>query len=201
MATTIQFKRGTTAQVGAVTPASGEPLWNTTLKQLSVGDASTAGGNKVAMESVGISRTILCRNFINPAPGTDWTPELLGNRLVANRSAKKFWITIDGLAIGEIITSFKLLGNVHEGGGDTVTFDGKLVVLSKADPITSADVTDGAIAQVTADGVFDVEANCTDTTAVTDKQYCIECLGTTSNVSANEYIVVMGAEVVVTKLP
>jgi len=47
MATTIQVKRGTTAQVAAVTPSSGEPLWDTTLKELSVGDGATAGGVKI----------------------------------------------------------------------------------------------------------------------------------------------------------
>jgi hypothetical protein len=54
---------------------------------------------------------------------------------------------------------------------------------------------------VTADGNFDSEANCDDETAATDKQYVLELLGTTSNVSGNEAIIVTGAEITVTKLP
>lgn len=51
MATTIQFRRGTTAQVDAVTPSSGEPVWETDGVQLAIGDGSTAGGLHVVMAS------------------------------------------------------------------------------------------------------------------------------------------------------
>ena len=46
----ILFKRGTTAQADAVTPDSGEPLYDETLEQLRMGDGSTAGGKKVVMQ-------------------------------------------------------------------------------------------------------------------------------------------------------
>jgi len=200
MSTTIQVKRGTTASADGITPAAGEPVFDTTLNQLRIGDGSTAGGKKVAMENVGISRTILANTFICPVPGTDWTPQLEGVKLAANKSAKKCWLPI-ALKIGDIITSYKVVGDVHEEAGDTVTFDCKLVRINKADPLTTTDINNGGITQVTADGNFDAEANCDDETAATDKQYALELLGTTSNVSGNEAIIVTGAEIAVTSLP
>lgn len=200
MSTKIQFKRGTTAQVDVVTPDSGEPLWDSTVKQLRIGDNSTAGGKKVAMEDVAISRTFLANAFNCPVPATEWVPTIKGVELGANQSAKKFWIPLNFLKVGDIITSYRIVGDVHEEGGDTVTFDCKLVQVNKANPITTTDITNGAIVQVVADGNFDSEANCDDTTIATDKQYLLECNGTTSNVSTNEHIVVVGAEIIVTRL-
>jgi hypothetical protein len=46
MGAKINFKRGTTAQCDAITPTEGEPLYDTTLKQLRMGDGSLAGGHK-----------------------------------------------------------------------------------------------------------------------------------------------------------
>jgi hypothetical protein len=201
MSTTIQVKRGTTASADGITPAAGEPVFDTTLKQLRIGDGSTAGGTKVAMEGLGISRTILLNNFICPAPGTDWTPQIEGVKLAANKSAKKCWLPLNGLALGDIIVSYKVVGDVHEEAGDTVTFDCKLARINKADPLTTTDIANGGITQVTADGNFDSEANCDDETAATDKQYVLELLGTTSNVSGNEAIIVTGAEITVMRLP
>jgi len=53
MATTIQIKRGTTAQVDAITPSSGEPVWETDGLKLAIGDGATAGGKHVAMGDIG----------------------------------------------------------------------------------------------------------------------------------------------------
>jgi hypothetical protein len=73
MATTIQIKRGTTAQVAAITPVSGEPVWDTTLKVLSLGDGATAGGVKInpASRTAGIE-------FIIDDGGTVLTTGLKG---------------------------------------------------------------------------------------------------------------------------
>lgn len=213
----IQFKRGTETQCDAVTPVAGEPLWDTENNQLRVGDAVTAGGNKVAMEgdaptahaashltgggddidlsAQSVSRTFLANAFNCPAPGTDWTPQLEGCHLAASKSAKKFWIPLNFLKIGDIITSYKLVGDAVEV--TALTLDCKLVQINKADPLTTTDITNGAIVQVTADGNFDVEANPDDTTVATDKQYVLEVLGTTDT---SDEITVMGAEVVVTRL-
>jgi len=201
MALTIQFKRGTTAQVDALTPSTGEPLWETDGAKLAIGDGSTAGGLHVAMEAVGISRVFHVNAFQYPNPGTDWTPQLEGAGLAANLSAKKVWLPLNFLKVGDIITTYNLIGDMHEEGGDTCTLDCKLVRVNKANPLTTSDITNGAITQVTADGNFDSTANCDDETVATDKQYVLEIAGTTSNVSANEKIIVTGAEITITRLP
>ncbi len=198
MSTTIQVKRGLAAAVAAVTPASGEPVWETDTKKLKMGDGSTAGGNAVQMAGTD-DITILFNTFHCPAPGTDWTPQKEGVALGANLTAKKFWIPLTGLLIGDIIKSFKILGDVHEEAGDTVTFDAKIYKVNKADPLTTTDLTNGAITQVTADGNFDSAADNDDETVATDQQYGIECAGTTSNVSTNEKIIVIGVELLVTR--
>ena len=45
--TQLQLRRGTTAQCGAMTPAQGEVVYDTTLGQLRLGDGTTAGGKVV----------------------------------------------------------------------------------------------------------------------------------------------------------
>jgi len=180
---------GTAMSDGEILPAS---KINLKLESVSSGDVDATGARA--------STTFMCNHFDCPAPGTDWTPQLEGVKLSANKSAKKFWIRLPFLKIGDIITSIKVVGDVVEAGGDTVTFDAKLVRVNKADPLTTTDITNGGITQVTADGNFDSEANNDDETVATDKQYCIECNGTTSNVSTTEQIIVTGAEVVVTRL-
>ena len=139
--------------------------------------------------------TLLFNTFICPAPGTDWTPQLEGCGLAQNKAAKKCWLPFSGLKIGDIITGYKLVGDAVEAA--LLTLDCKLVQINKADPLTTTDVTNGAIAQVTADGNFDVQANNDDTTIATDKQYALEILGTTG---AGDTITVIGAEVAVTRL-
>ncbi len=196
MSTKIQFKRGTTTQSDAVTPDSGEPLWDSTIKQLRVGDNSTVGGNKVAMVGVGISRTFMVNNFQYPAPGTDWTPQLEGAGLAASKTTKKCWIPLDFLKIGDIITAYSLVGDAVEVLA--LTLDCKLVRINKANPLTTTDITNGAMVQVTADGNFDVAVNPDDETVATDKQYVLEILGTTG---VGDSIIVIGAEVTVTRLP
>jgi hypothetical protein len=171
---------------------------------VATGDAITATKMNLKLESVAaanidagvsISHTFLVNNFVYPAPGTDWTPQLEGAGLAASKSAKKCWLPLNFLKIGDIITSYKLVGDVVEAAA--ATLDCKLVQVNKADPPTTTDVTTGAITQVTADGNFDSEANCADTTMATDKQYVLEILGTTG---IGDSILVLGAEVVVTRL-
>lgn len=196
MATTIQVRRGTTAQVDAVTPVSGEPLWDTTLKDLRVGDGATAGGKHVAMEGVGISRTFHVNAFQCPAPATDWTPELNGVGLAASLAAKKCWLPLNFLKVGDIITAYNLVGDAVET--TALTLDCKLVRVNKADPLTTTDIGNGAITQVIADGNFDAVASVDDETVATDKQYVLEILGTTG---AGDTITVIGAEITITRLP
>ena len=51
MPTQVQFRRGTTAQVGAFTGAAGELVIDTTKKTVVVQDGSTAGGFPLAPNS------------------------------------------------------------------------------------------------------------------------------------------------------
>lgn len=44
MSQRLQMRRGTAAELAAITPASGEPCWTTDTKLLYVGDGATAGG-------------------------------------------------------------------------------------------------------------------------------------------------------------
>ncbi len=165
---------------------------NLKLETVSTGDCDA--------DAARVLTTFLCNAFLCPAPGIDWTPEIDGVKLTTNKSAKKFWIPFNFLKVGDIITSYRIIGDMVEGGGDTCTFDCKLVRVNKADPITTTDLTNGGITQVTADGNFDSTANVDDETVATDKQYLLECLGTTSNVGGTEQIIVTGAEIIVTRL-
>lgn len=136
--------------------------------------------------------TVLCNAFICPTPGTDWTPQLEGVGLAQSKSAKKCWIPLTGLQLGDIITSYQLVGDATEA--DTLTLDCKLVQINKGDPLTTTDVTNGAITQITADGVIDASANPDDTTMATDKQYTLEIEGTTGT---GDSITLIGAEVTI----
>lgn len=176
---------------------------------VSSGDAITATKMNLKLESVEgtdlhatndyKSRTFMVNAFVCPAPGTDWTPCLEGVILAANKSAKKCWLPLNFLKQGDVITTYNLLGDVVKGAGDTVTLDCKLVRINKADPLTTTDLTNGAITQVTADGNFDATANVDDETVATDKQYVLEINGSTSNVSTTEQIIVCGAEVTINR--
>ena len=139
-------------------------------------------------------KTFTANSFHFPNPGTDWTPIVQGAYLGASLATKKCWIPLNFLKQGDIIVSYKLVGDAIET--TALTLDCKLVTVNKADPITTTDVANGAIAQVTADGNFDVEAAPAGLTGLatvaTDKQYLLEILGTTG---VADEIYVMGAEV------
>jgi hypothetical protein len=169
------------------------------------GDIPTAANFNAFLESVeaadivagtGIAAVPMIFNtFICPAPGTDWTPQLEGCGLAASKSAKKCWIPLSGLKVGDIITTYDLVGDATEAAA--LTLDCKLVRVNKADPLTTTDITNGAIVQITADGVIDSTCNCDDTTVATDKTYMLEILGTTG---VGDSITLIGAHVTVTRL-
>lgn len=133
--------------------------------------------------------------FQYPNPGTDWTPQLEGAYLGASLSAKKVWIPLNFLKVGDIITSYNLLGDIVEAAA--VTLDCKLVQINLADPLTTTDVSNGGMTQQDADGDFDVTTNCDDTTVATDHQYTLEIQGTTG---VGDSITVIGAEVNITRI-
>ena len=142
-----------------------------------------------------ITRKFTANAFQYPAPGTDWTPAITGAVLGASKTAVKCWLPLNFLKIGDVITSYNLVGDAIEV--TALTLDCKLVQVNKANPLTTTDITNGAITQVIADGNFDVTANCTDTTVATDKQYLLEILGTTG---ADDSIYVIGAEIQIIRL-
>ena len=142
------------------------------------------------------TRTFTINAMESPLPETDWVASLLGATLAQNKSAKKFWIPLSFFKIGDILISYKLVGDVVEA--TAATLDCKLVRVNKADPITSSDLAGGGITQVDADGNFDSEATLTTAeTIATDKQYILEISGTTGS---SDSITVMGAEVTVIRL-
>jgi len=134
--------------------------------------------------------------FQYPNPGADWTPQLEGAGLAASLAAKKCWLPLNMLKIGDAIISYKLVGDATET--NALTLDCKLVKVNKADPLTTTDVAGGDIVQIDAGGNFDSEATLTAIeTIATDKQYTLEILGTTG---ALDTIAVIGAEVKVIRL-
>ena len=140
--------------------------------------------------------TFMANAFQYPAPGTDWTPQVEGAGLAASLVAKKCWLPLNFLKIGDEIVSYKLVGDAVEAAA--ITLDCKLVRVNLADPLTTTDVAGGGITQVDADGDFDVLATLTALeTVATDKQYVLEILGTTG---AGDSITVIGAEVLVRRL-
>jgi hypothetical protein len=75
----LQVRRGTEAEVAAITPLEGEPVWETDTKKLVVGDGSTAGG--ITVGKFPLDGTL--RNIANPsAPiaGSIFVAEEVDNR-------------------------------------------------------------------------------------------------------------------------
>jgi hypothetical protein len=171
---------------------------------VATGDAITAAKMNLKLENVEgtdlhatndvKSRTFMVNAFICPAPGTDWTPQLEGVGLAASKTTKKCWLPLNFLKIGDVITAYNLVGDCTEVAA--LTLDCKLVRVNKADPLTTTDITSGAITQVTADGVIDSACNPDDETIATDKQYVLEILGTTG---VGDSITLIGAEVTITR--
>jgi hypothetical protein len=158
--------------------------------------ASSADYLKIVdIATASTSRTFHVNNFNYPDPVSEWEPTVNGAYLGASLSAKKCWLPLNFLQVGDIITTYALVGDAIET--NALTLDCKLVQVNKANPLTTTDVANGAIVQVTADGNFDVAVNPDDTTVTTDKQYTLELLGTTA---VADEIYVMGAELTVTRL-
>jgi hypothetical protein len=92
--TQLQLRRDTSANIGAITPAQGEPIYDVTRKALVLGDGSTAGGNTAT-----------------PFAGA-WTPQLQfggGDVGMTNSTASGTWVQIGPLVIAtfEIVLTAK----------------------------------------------------------------------------------------------
>lgn len=68
MTTQIQLRRGTTAEVNAMTPAIGEPVVDTTLSEISIGDGSTAGGIRAQKKDAELSAIAGLASAADSAP-------------------------------------------------------------------------------------------------------------------------------------
>jgi len=139
--------------------------------------------------------TFMANAFQFPVPATEWAPASLGARLPVAQTAAVAYLPLNFLKIGDVIISYKLTGDMVVAG--TTTLDCKLVRLNLADPVTTTDITNGGITQLTADGDFDSAAAVDDETVATDKMYYLLITGTTD---AADTIDVMGAEVLVRRL-
>jgi len=139
-----------------------------------------------------LSRKFMVNCFQYPAPGTDWTPTITGAYLAASKTDKKCWLPLNFLKIGDIITTYNLVGDIILATAPTLNC--KLVRVNLADGLTTTDITNGAITELDTDGDFDSTANLDDETVATDKQYLLEIEGTTG---AGDSIYVMGAEVTI----
>ena len=158
-------------------------------------EISLAGLSGMPDTTTATARTFLANNFHFPDPISEWEPTIYGAYLAASLSAKKIWLPLNFLKVGDIITTYNLVGDAIET--TALTLDCKLVQVNKADPLTTTDIANGAMAQVIANGNFDVAVNPDDTTAATDKQYVLEILGTTG---VGDEIYVIGAEITITRL-
>ena len=141
------------------------------------------------------SRTFLVNAFQFPDPISEWEPTIKGAYLSASLTAKRCWLPLNFLKLGDIITAYNLVGDAIET--TALTLDCKLVRVNKANPLTTTDITNGGMTQVTADGNFDVAVNPDDETVITDSQYCLEITGTTGLL---DEIYVTGAEITITRL-
>ncbi len=148
-----------------------------------------------AIPTTATARTFHVNLFHFPDPISEWTPTVYGAYLGISLIAKKCWIPLNFLKVGDIITAYNLVGDAIET--TALTLDCKLVQVNKADPLTTTDIANGAMAQVIANGNFDVAVNPDDTTVTTDKQYVLEILGTTG---IGDEIYVIGGEITITRL-
>ena len=75
----LQIRRGTAAEVNAITPLEGEPVWETDAKKLVVGDGTTAGGIVVGKFPLdGTLRNVSSPN--SPVAGSIFVSEEVDNR-------------------------------------------------------------------------------------------------------------------------
>jgi len=140
---------------------------------------------------------VFCVNaFQYPAAGTDWTPTIMDAQLGASKTAKKCWLPLNFLKVGDQIVSYYIVGDATEV--TALTLDCKLVRINYADPLTTTDISGGAITQITIDGNFRSQAILTSPEVVAiQKQYLLEINGTTG---VSDQIDVIGAEITIRRL-
>jgi hypothetical protein len=94
--TQLQLRRDTTANIGAITPAQGEPIYDVTRKALVLGDGATAGGNAAT-----------------PFAGS-WTPQLeLGGGSTGMTYAQQVgtWVQVGPIVIATFFIALSAKGS------------------------------------------------------------------------------------------
>ena len=132
--------------------------------------------------------------FQYPVPSTEWTPTLSGADCPASQTAVLCWIPLNFLKVGDVITTYSIVGDATET--NALTLDCQIYRINQADPLTQTALTNGAMTQVDAGGNFDVVVNVDDETVATDRQYIVQLTATTG---VGDLITVMGAEVTITR--
>ena len=148
-----------------------------------------------AIPTTSTSRIFHVNGFVYPDPISQAVEDDYGADFGASLTAVIVYLPLNFLKAGDIITTYTLKGCLIET--TAITVDCKLVQVNLADPPTTTDITNGAITQVTADGVFEASANPDDTTVTTDKQYKLKITVTTGLL---DDLKITGAEVTVTRL-
>lgn len=112
----FKLKRGTTIQVQAYTPQQGEPVYDTTLKQLSIGDGTTAGGVVSPASKLTTARTIAFTGNVTGSGSFDGS----ANLSIAATVAAITGITTGAAAatgqVGEILTGTTSGTSLTTGG-------------------------------------------------------------------------------------
>lgn len=75
----LQIRRGTEAEVSAITPLDGEPVWETDTKSLKIGDGSTSGGVFVSNYPISGTKTVSTFLGVDPVLGDGYSNVTLGS--------------------------------------------------------------------------------------------------------------------------
>jgi hypothetical protein len=119
----IQLRRGTTAELDAITPADGEPVWDTTLDKLRIGNGVVAGG---VQHDIAPATTL--HNFEDGVlPVVRGVKTLAGNRLQFNSEGIGF-ANADA-ASGEYPASIAMSSGIVYFMGQTVGGNASAAIL------------------------------------------------------------------------
>jgi hypothetical protein len=122
----LQVRRGTAAEVAAVTPLEGEPVWETDTKKLRVGDGITAAGIIVGLQNLG---QIFKLKITDQSTSGGTTDLFNDNDLFFETEANSFYEVDIGILgfnnVSELIRA-KILGNNAQVFGLFKNPDGSL---------------------------------------------------------------------------
>lgn len=126
MSTTITFRRGTTAQIDAITPTSGEPVWETDGLKLAIGDGSTAGGLHLLMGDASdyVTKALFGAHSIIMAVSDD-TPiklDIAASRIVGRKASGNI-AAMTGVETIALLTGANLDVGAYDVRGQTITAD------------------------------------------------------------------------------